>query len=114
MLAAVAVGAGLVDRGAAPLRLVVGVCLAVLGWALLAVVGGVAGAGGSERVDGIVGAVLAVLGAVVVGRALRGRGDRPVGPDAGRSRRPERRSARRPGRGRPAPGRRRTGGAHAG
>ncbi|ANH38268.1 hypothetical protein I601_1837 [Nocardioides dokdonensis FR1436] len=102
VLAAVAVGAGLVDRGATPLRVVVGVCLAVLGWALLTVVGGVVGTGGSERVDGIAGAVLAALGAVVVGRALRGRGDRPAEPDAGR------------GAGRPAPGRRRTGGAHAG
>lgn len=97
-LAAVAVGAGLVDRGAAPLRAVVGVCLAVLGWALLTVVGGVAGTGGSERVDGIVGAVLAVLAAVVVRRELRRRGERPAGRAADR----------------PAPGRRRTGGAHAG
>ena len=114
-LAAVAVGAGLVDRGAAPLRLVVGVCLAVLCVALLAVVGGLAGAGGSEAVDGVVGAVAAVLGALVLAREVRRRrrddsagGDRePPAPGRGRPTR-----AARPAR--PAPGRRRTGGAHAG
>jgi hypothetical protein len=72
-LAAVAVGAGLVDRGAVPLRLLVGACLAVLFAALLAVVGGLAGAGGSERVDGVVGAVLAAVGALVLGREVRRR-----------------------------------------
>ena len=103
VLAAVAVGAGLVDRGAAPLRLVVGLCLAVLGWALLAVVGGGSGVvdgDAAARVDGLVGAVAALLGLLVLGRELRRRhrGDRP-GTRAAR---------------RTPPGRRRTGGAHAG
>ena len=111
-LAAVAVGAGLVDRGAAPLRLVVGVCLAVLCVALLAVVGGLAGAGGSEAVDGVVGAVAAAVGALLLGREVRRRrrddssGDDPEPPAPSRGR-PNRAA-------RPAPGRRRAGGAHAG
>ena len=95
-LAAVALGAGLVDRGAAPLRLVVGVCLAVLCVALLAVVG----------------AITAALGALVLAREVRRRrrddtpGGDPEPPAPGRGR-PTRAA-------RPAPGRRRTGGAHAG
>ncbi|WP_341230194.1 hypothetical protein [Nocardioides salarius] len=111
-LAAVALGAGLVDRGAAPLRLVVGVCLAVLCVALLAVVGGLAGAGGSASVDAVVGALTAALGALVLAREVRRRrrddtpGGDPEPPAPGRGR-PTRAA-------RPAPGRRRTGGAHAG
>ena len=78
-----------------------GLCLAVLGWALLTVVGGVTATDGSPRVDAVVGAAAAVLGAAVLGRELRRRAADPADRQGSRARSS-------------GPGRRRAGGAHAG